>query len=192
MGYIGHSMSERAAEAYAEGAAPLSKWTRARLLDGICTYPGSEWTPRELKRATVADLRTFFLDRSSWHHTSKFYSRTDFYSIDDEVIAAHDVAALNDLAEASRAERASAACHESKVSKGRIVYDQWEGSRNYGRFRRHDEPCLIAGNWAYTEGGKKRLDGEHVVDYEVFERAPRGCAEVYKRIFKSLPASLKH
>lgn len=94
--------------------------------------------------------------------------------------------------EASRAERASAACHESKVSKGRIVYDQWEGSRNYGRFRRHDEPCLIADNWAYTEGGKKRLDGEHVVSYEVFERAPRGCAEVYKRIFKSLPASLKH
>lgn len=65
MGYIGHSMSERAAEAYAEGAAPLSKWTRARLLDGICTYPGSEWTPQELKRATVADLRTFFLDCSS-------------------------------------------------------------------------------------------------------------------------------
>lgn len=153
MGYIGHSMSERAAEAYGAGEAPLSKWTRSRLLDGICTYPGSEWTLQELRRATVA--------------------------------------ALNSLVEASRAERASAACHESKVSKGRIVYDQWEGSRNYGRFRRHDEPCLIAGNWAYTEGGKKRLDGEHVVSYEVFERAPRGTAASYRRIESALPKSLR-
>lgn len=190
-GYVGYSMSERAAEAYADGDAPLSKWNRARLVNGICGYPGSEWTPEELECAAVSDLRKFFLYRASWHHTSKFYSRTDFYSLDEDVIEAHDFAALREACATRRDARKKEPRSTVDVAKGRIVYEQWEGSRNYGRFRRHDESCLIAAGWAYTESGKKRLDGEHVLSYEVYGRAPRGTADIYRRIAANLPKSLR-
>lgn len=196
MGYIGYSMSERAAEAYDAGEAPLSKWDRARLVREVCGYPDSEWTEDELSSATVADLRDFFLFSSSWHHTSKFFSRTDFYAVDEEVIFNHDVDALRERAARARAERAEKKKGGAKggapaIAKGLIVYDQWEGSRNYGRFVRKEEPCLIAGGWAYTGRGKKRLDGEHIVSCTSYTRAPRGTAGIYREIQKTLPASIR-
>lgn len=190
MGYIGFFMSERAAAAYADGEAPLSKWDRARLERCIRSYPDSEWTREELSCATVADLRRFFLIRSGWHHTGKLYSRTDFYAIDDDAVLAHDAGALREAAERSRAERAERARARAreKVFKGRIVYDQWVGSRKHGRFERRDELCLLIGDWAYTESGRKRLDGGHVVACTAYDRAPRGCAEAYRALMKTLPA----
>lgn len=191
MGYIGHSMSERAAEAYGAGEAPLSKWNKLRLTQMVCTADGSEWTPEELRGATVHDLRRHFLAYTGWHHTGRFYNRTAFFGIDEEAIRLHDVQGLQRRAREARADRAEADREAHVLAKGRIAWDEWEGSRRYGRFVRREEPCLIVGNWAYTEGGKKRLDGEHVVDYEVFERAPRGTAASYRRIESALPKSLR-
>lgn len=56
-GYVGWSMSNRAAEAYDKGLAPLSK------------IRGGAW---KKIAATV-------VQPAEWHHTSKFCNRTDFY-----------------------------------------------------------------------------------------------------------------
>ena len=63
MGYVGYSMSERAAAAYDAGEMPASKMAR-RL---------------NVSTAAVRGV----MKPSSWHHTSKRYNRTDFYLIED-------------------------------------------------------------------------------------------------------------
>ena len=78
MGYIGYSMSENAYYAYESGERPLSKWSKSEI---VAKLP-SQWRG-ELKKLSVKDLKRIFLEKTSWHHTSKFYNRTDFYSFID-------------------------------------------------------------------------------------------------------------
>lgn len=82
MGYINYSMSENAAAAYKDGKAPLSKWTKERaarvLLENGVNFDARRFFGGDWKKELVFD---------SWHHTSKFYNRTDFYSFDfDEIV----------------------------------------------------------------------------------------------------------
>ena len=81
-GYIGYSMSVRAAEAYENGSAPLSKWTKERaarvLLENGVNFDAERFFSGDWKKELAFD---------SWHHTSKFFNRTDFYSFDfDELV----------------------------------------------------------------------------------------------------------
>lgn len=62
-GYVGWSMSRRAAAACEDGEMPKSKWTKKD------------------------ELFHTFLYNSSWHHTSKFFNETDFYAIDEDALA---------------------------------------------------------------------------------------------------------
>ena len=58
-GYDGHSMSNNARDAYAQGKMPASKLAKKL---GVAT----------------PTIRHFF-DACEWHHTSKKYNQTDFY-----------------------------------------------------------------------------------------------------------------
>lgn len=79
MGYINYSMSDNAAAAYKDGKAPLSKWNKERaarvLLENGVNFDARRFFGGEWKKELTFD---------SWHHTSKFYNRTDFYSFDCE------------------------------------------------------------------------------------------------------------
>ncbi len=186
-GYVGHSMSVRAAMAYGDGEMPKSKWTKSVLIDRI-RQADSFWPVDLLFSCLLATLRERFLRRSSWHHTGRYFNETDFFALNEDVIAAHDVDGLLEADIAMRARNKKPG--DSPVSsavKGRIRFESWEGSRKHGRFVTHELACLIIGNWAYTECGKKRLDGAHVLDVERFERAPRGTAATYERIAATLP-----
>ena len=74
-GYDGYRMSNNAKSAYASGEKPLGKWLLSDFKE-------------EVKNELNIDIKSIkgsykkFLKRSSWHHTSKFYNKTDFYSID--------------------------------------------------------------------------------------------------------------
>lgn len=85
-GYVGWSMSRNAAQAYADGEMPKSKWTRAAMLQAIqdyCWVEGYRY-PRDLLASMKKDeIFARFFYQSSWHHTSKFFNSTNFYSIDD-------------------------------------------------------------------------------------------------------------
>lgn len=77
-GYVGMSMSVRAAEAYENGAMPLSKWTKREILAYIEDETKKSnhfkgWNTEELKTLLVYD---------SWHHTSAAFNETSFHEID--------------------------------------------------------------------------------------------------------------
>lgn len=85
-GYIGSSMSDRAALAYDNGERPKSRWTKAAMIDEI-RYCCWEWDlkfdPEVIKGMTKADLFRDFFHWTSWHHTGKFANETDFYGVDE-------------------------------------------------------------------------------------------------------------
>lgn len=83
----GYSMSNNAVAAYEDGEMPLSKWTKAAILNVISeNCEMSDEKANLLKKMTAKELKDAFLKRSSWHHTSMFYNSTNFYSLDFEAI----------------------------------------------------------------------------------------------------------
>ena len=79
-GYIGKSMSVNARSAYSNGEMPMSKWTKAAILEAI--EDEAEEKLELAKKLTAAELKQYFLRRTAWHHTGAFYSETVFYEID--------------------------------------------------------------------------------------------------------------
>lgn len=71
-------MSNNAVLAYRNGERPISKWTKTDILNGL-DVPQSKMAV--LKRMPVKTLKLLCLERSSWHHTSSHYNRTDFYMV---------------------------------------------------------------------------------------------------------------
>jgi len=82
-GYVGSSMSVRAAEAYSDGKKPLSKWSKADILEAARGEGASDELIERLAKRSLSDLRASALFSSEWHHTSKFLNETDFYEIKD-------------------------------------------------------------------------------------------------------------
>lgn len=88
-GYIGHSMSRRAAEAYEDGEMPNSKWTKKAMVAAIQSYCDEfdmSFDPDVLKGMRKDDMFERFFHKSSWHHTSKFFNETDFYKLDEDAV----------------------------------------------------------------------------------------------------------
>lgn len=186
MGYIGYSMSERAYQAYKSGEKPRSKWTKTDLIDSVTSF--NEYTEEDLKPFSTEVLKRYFLTWCSWHHTGKLYNETSFYDIDEDKAAKRDMDSLTEMADLVAGETRK----EKTLVKAHIYWEEWEGSRNYGSFTDYDSPCIIVGKWAYLpDGSKKNVDGRHVHRVERFQRAPRGQASVYRKIMRSLPASLR-
>ena len=87
-GYVGSSMSRRAAAAYEDGEMPKSRWTKKAMVSAI-----AEWcddNDRTLDDEVVSMRRDAILERffkvTSWHHTGRFAAATDFYGIDESEI----------------------------------------------------------------------------------------------------------
>jgi hypothetical protein len=76
-------MSNNAVSAYAEGKMPISKWSKKLILEKV-----AEFYPNVLdiaKSSSLQLLRSTFLYKSEWHHTSKYYNVTDFYGFDEDL-----------------------------------------------------------------------------------------------------------
>ena len=74
MAYIGKRMSCRALQAYENGEKPLSKRNKEEILDLL-----SQESELDFSDMTLSMLKEFFLIKSGWHHTGKFYNKTAFY-----------------------------------------------------------------------------------------------------------------
>lgn len=88
-GYIGYSMSRRAAEAYEDGEMPKSKWTKKAMVAAIQSYCDEfdmSFDPDVLKGMHKDEVFERFFHESSWHHTSKFFNETDFYKLDEDAV----------------------------------------------------------------------------------------------------------
>ncbi len=87
-GYIGRSMSVNAANAYAIGEMPITKWDKSTIIEAIKneSYNAELIDSLHLERLTIEELRNNFLTQTSWHHTGAHYNATDFYSIDENKV----------------------------------------------------------------------------------------------------------
>lgn len=105
-GYDGYSMSNNARAAYENGEKPLSNWTKTDIIDAI-----QDINPDiDCSRLNAATLKKEFLTQTSWHHTSKFYNRTNFYSIDTEYVEGltqSEVDAIKNVTEPKKVRNAS-------------------------------------------------------------------------------------
>lgn len=92
-------MSNNAVAAYAKNEKPLSKWTKTELLkwfDSAIENPSeydlkyygdfiadAETWKQKFKKMPLNLLRKILLEKTSYHHTSKYYNITNFYSLAD-------------------------------------------------------------------------------------------------------------
>lgn len=121
-GYTGYSMSNRAVEAYESGEKPLSKWTKADIIECIdnCNVSISL-----IKKLNIKELRRELLKWSSWHHTSSYCNATDFYEFNYD--------ALKDLTENKIMEIINSRKPKVKpvVEKWECKYLEWSGTRKH-------------------------------------------------------------
>jgi hypothetical protein len=81
-GYDGSRMSVNAEIAYQGGEAPSSKWSKQDIIRGVRSVYGPE-AAKHCASLSLGELKASFLRPSGWHHTGKYFSRTQFYSFDD-------------------------------------------------------------------------------------------------------------
>lgn len=156
-GYVGYSMSVRAEEAYDNGEMPLSKWTKGTILSAI--ERETEVSPDRFKRLSVKTLKENFLYRSSWHHTSRMYNRTDFYSLDVTLVESITDKEIEDL---YLEERKPSPIEKKEPTEYRAEceYLMWGGTRKHPKSRTVSDKGTIRGSWFYADNGdKKSING---------------------------------
>lgn len=166
-GYNGYSMSNRAVAAYEAGERPKSQWSKSAILEEL---EALELDTRELKRLPLAILRDLTLTKSSWHHTSSRYNRTDFYMVGlsedltasevDELIASH-----KRLQAEKRAEKEAKKLEKPK--RVRFAYLEWGGTRRHPKATE----CVAEGDlidgWIHASFGRKALStrGVRIIEF---------------------------
>ena len=84
-GYNNYSMSNNAVEAYKRGNMPASKWNKTNIINKIKDISKEFDIPineEVLNKTSLKDLKSQYLKKNGYHHTSKMYNTTDFYNID--------------------------------------------------------------------------------------------------------------
>jgi hypothetical protein len=187
-GYTGYSMSNRAVEAYEDGEMPLSKWSKQLIIDEVVEY--DHFTKEDLKKYTKKVLTEYFLERSSWHHTGKFCNETDFYSINSNRAENGSIDDLEELKDCYK--KKIKKVEKLEIKKAKVKYLEWSGSRSHPKATEVEGYAVIIGNWAYfTSGNKKNLSSNGFKIIETYDRAPRGTANIFKRILNNLPDAVK-
>lgn len=153
MPYVGYSMSLNAAIAYDNEEKPISKWTKAAIL-AVCGEKAGI-----LSRLTAEELRNLLLYRSSWHHTSCKYNRTDFYAVDEEKLEEVTEETVRRII-ADRTPRQPKQQDAPRTIRAEVTYTIWVG--RYARYRKPQKVTEIVTyrsdeKTVQTSNGTKRL-----------------------------------
>lgn len=153
-GYNGWSMSNNAGQAYEDGEKPLSKWTKAEILDTIKKQEIElRCSVENLRRIPVKVLKEVCLKYSSWHHTSNHYNRTNFYSLDvdaienltdekiEELIADYNVGKKKD---------------KPLEEQWKCAFLEWSGSRKHPKSTEVIEVGTVKGEYFYRADGSRK------------------------------------
>jgi len=178
-GYHGYSMSNNAVAAYEDGEMPLSKWTKTAILNELVEQEANPDIIALAKKMTVAQLKDIFLYKSSWHHTSKMYNRTDFYSVNLDVPIDVIETALN-TAEPTKEVKPS-------YDMAEVSWGEWEGSRNHPKLVNYEGYAIIKEPWAYVVDkygsvSKKKTSGKHFSIDRYLTDVPQGQEETFNKI----------
>jgi hypothetical protein len=156
-GYYGFSMSNNAVAAYEDGEKPLSKWTKADIIEAIENAIKEEeltlnCSMEKLKKTSVKILKGLCLSYSSWHHTSNHYNKTDFYSLNlDRIAKLTDERIDNEIAE-SKAEKST----EPTEERWKCSFLEWSGTRKHPKAIEIIEEGIVKGDWFYRADGSKK------------------------------------
>ena len=156
-GYYGFSMSNNAVDAYESGEKPLSKWTKTDIIAAIEDAISEEELTllcciEKLKKAPVTVLKDLCLEYSSWHHTSKYYNKTDFYSLNiDRLERLTDEDITKEIAEYRQKKKT-----EPTAEKWKCAFLEWGGTRKHPTATEIVEEGLVKGNWFYLSNGTKK------------------------------------
>ena len=85
-GYCGYSMSWRAIEAYKRGLRPISGWTKSGIIESLEKEGATPEQIKAFRKVVFKDLKKIALEVVEWHHTGKYYRRTDFYGINPDCL----------------------------------------------------------------------------------------------------------
>lgn len=156
-GYNGFSMSNNAVAAYESGEKPLSKWTKTDILDAIEKAIREEeltlnCSLKSLKKLPAKVLKEICLYKSSWHHTSNHYNKTDFYSLDIYAIAELTDERIDELMQASKDANKESQTEE----RWKCAFLEWSGSRKHPKATEVIEEGVVKGNWFYRADGSKK------------------------------------
>lgn len=83
-GYVGYSMSVRAANAYDDGEMPLSKWNKSRIIDVMAKANYDKDLINMIGKLPLKTIRSSCLEFAGKHHTSKCCNLTSFYALKSE------------------------------------------------------------------------------------------------------------
>lgn len=125
-GYTGYNMSNRAVEAYKNGEKPISRWTKAEIIQAISEI--DENKAELFKKVSLSDLKEKCLCYASWHHTSDRCNRTNFYAIDEEYVTSITEEEIKNL---SKNKKSSKQEIKAETFRGEIHYLEWGGTRNH-------------------------------------------------------------
>lgn len=145
-GYVGQSMSERAVQAYENGEKPFSKWSKENILEAISAVYGKhiEGIEEKAEKVSLADLRQEFLRWSSWHHTGKYYNKTEFYEFDDDI----SLAEVKNFIENYKKTPKQKNEHTVTEKFALVKYNYWTGTRKHPKC---NERIAVA-RWTETDG----------------------------------------
>lgn len=152
--YIGQKMSERALEAYDRGERPRSKWSKDDLLKSLSVN-----VREKSKKLTLEELRSVLLEKSSWHHTGKYFNKTVFYSINEDVTDI-DVDYLISIREKKEKVKTPNLYITAKVS-----FSVWKGTRKHPkRIDVEEIVCFRSSDkMVNTSYGNKRLTSVEIL-----------------------------
>ncbi len=161
-GYKGYAMSNNAVEAYENGEKPMSKWTKADILHEL-----KKVNPEivELaKKLTVSELKSRLIKRTSWHHTSSKFNRTDFYSFDEIEAESFTAERIEKIMESREPQTEKA---EPEFITAEVTFDVWTKNK-YGRVtgkRTQIETIkyLSEDKLVRTSEGMKRLSSLNII-----------------------------
>lgn len=178
-GYHGYSMSNNAVAAYDNGEMPLSKWTKSAILNELVEQEANPDIIALAKKMTVAQLKDVFLYKSSWHHTSKMYNRTDFYSVNPDVPMDVIENALNTAKPTNEV--------KPSYDMAEVSWGEWEGSRNHPKLVNYEGYAIIKEPWAYIidkygSVSKKKTSGKHFSIDRYLTDVPQGQEETFNKI----------
>jgi hypothetical protein len=155
-GYHNYSMSNNAVDAYRNGEMPISKWTKGDILNAIKEIVDDI---AKFKKLTVKQLKDNFLRKSSWHHTSNHYNRTDFYSVNES-----NVEDFNN-GKFTIEKETKITVETVKKNMIEIRYAVWGGTKKHPRITGYE--TMIGeekGDWCVDEYGKKKKISSQYVE----------------------------
>lgn len=159
-GYYNYSMSNNAIAAYESGEKPLSKWKKSEIIEGIKTAIDENDLKRQFKfellaKLTTVELKNLVLTRSSWHHTSNYFNKTDFYKIDVEKIEKITNSQIDKILAEHKKTKKEKTDVETPI-KWRCSFLVWSGTRKHPKAESITAIGYIKGSWFYLPDGTKK------------------------------------